>query len=45
MVVMTFFDFNFPIAIPGLLPAGLPQRWAMNHGRTIFSQLMDGLPK
>lgn len=24
---------------------GLPRRWPMNHGRTVFSQLMDGLPK
>ncbi len=23
----------------------LPERWPMNHGRTVFSQLIDGLPK
>src|SRR6185369_7897151 len=26
-------------------PVGLPRPWPMNHGRTVFSQLMEGLPK
>ena len=45
-MAFSLFRFEFVKAVlPSALHSGLGQQWSMNTGRTVFSQLMEYLPK